>query len=338
MRKALLAVLALSLAALATVAAGPPNLNSAIEAQQKLAAERPDDPTVQNDLGNLLQLAKRSEEAEAAYRRAIELDGDRASFYFNLGLVLEKRGDRREAMKLYKAAIELDPRHAWAHYQIGSLLEKSGRNEAATRSYARAFALDPQLGFPEVNPNLLDSKLTTSAMLRAYRTEDSQTLTTARYDDPQRIRGLLVPVPPSPATEETPVDPEAAAAASATKSGKTAPATVLRPQNLQNTGKAGQVQPVGAGGRSGTSRVYPRGGNPGLQTWTRPEPVEPPIYDDGGEEEIPIEGEDLTPPPPPSPGSVYYNPGLPSTGRLDLRLLPGRAARRTETQARLGRG
>lgn len=338
MRKALLAVFALSLAALATVAAGPPNLNSAIEAQQKLAAERPDDPTVQNDLGNLLQLAKRSEEAEAAYRRAIELDASRASFHFNLGLVLEKRGDRREAMKLYKTAVELDPRHAWAHYQIGSLLEKSGRKEAATRSYARAFALDPQLGFPEVNPNLLDSKLTTSAMLLAYRSEDSQTLTTARYDDPQRIRGLLVPAPAPAPTEEAPVDPEAAAAASATKVGKTTPPTVLRPQNLQSTGKAGQVQPAGAGGRAGTSRVYPRGGNPGLQTWTRPEPVEPPVYDDGGgEEEIPIEGEELTPPPP-SPGSVYYNPGLPSTGRLDLRLVPGRAARRAETLARLGRG
>ncbi len=340
MRKALLAVLALSLAALATVAAGPPNLTSAIEAQQKLAAERPDDPTVQNDLGNLLQLAKQSEEAEAAYRRAIELDNKRASFHFNLGLVLEKRGERRDAMKQYKSAAELDPRHAWAHYQIGALLEKSGRKEAAIRSYARAFALDPQLGFPEVNPSLLDSKLTTSAMLRAYRTEDSQTLTAARYDDPQHIRGLLVPTPAAPVTEETPVDPDAAAAAaaaaSATKSGNAAPPTVLRPQSLQNTGKAGQVQPAGAAGRAGTNRVYPRGGNPGLQTWSRPEPVEPPVYDDGSQEEIPIEGEDLTPPP--APGSVYYNPGLPSTGRLDLHLVPGRAIRRTETQARLGRG
>ncbi|HEV7668089.1 MAG TPA: tetratricopeptide repeat protein [Thermoanaerobaculia bacterium] len=337
MRKALWTVLALSLAALATVAAVPPNLSTAITAQQKLAAERPDDPTVQNDLGNLLQLAKHSDEAEAAYRHAIELDGKRASFHFNLGLVLEKRGENRNAMKEYKAAVDLEPRHAWAHYQIGALLEKAGRNEAAIRSYARAFALDPQLGFPEVNPSLLDSKLTTSAMLRAYRTEDSQTLTAARYDDPQHIRGLLVPTPPIP-TDETAVDPDAAAAeANAVKSSKAAPPTVLRPGNLQSTGKAGQVQPAGAAGRTG-SRVYPRGGNPGLQTWSRPEPVDPPVYDDGSEEEIPVEGEDLTPPPPPSPGSVYYNPGLPSTGRLDLRLVPGRAARRTETVARVGRG
>ncbi len=337
MRKALWSVLALSLAALATVAAGPPNLTTAIEAQRKLAAERPADPTVQNDLGNLLQLAKLSDEAEAAYRRAIELDGKHASFHFNLGLVLEKRGEGRAAMKEYKTAIELDPRHAWAHYQIGSLLEKAGRKDSAIRSYARAFALDPQLGFPEVNPSLLDSKLTTSAMLQAYRTEDSQTLTAARYDDPQHIRGLLVPTPPANPTDETVVDPDAAAAAAlAAKSSKAAPPTVLRPQNLQNTGKAGQAQPIGATGRSG--RVYPRGGNPGLQTWTRPEAVEPPVYDDGSEEEIPAEGDDLTPPPPPTPGSVYYNPGLPSTGRLDLRLVPGRAARRTETVARVGRG
>jgi len=337
LRKTLWTALALILAAFATVAAGPPNLMTAIDAQRKLAAERPDDPAVQNDLGNLLQLAKHPDEAEAAYRRAIELDGKHASFHFNLGLVLEKRGENRAAMKEYKTAVELDPRHAWAHYQIGSLLEKAGRKEPAIRSYARAFSLDPQLGFPEVNPSLLDSKLTTSAMLRAYRTEDSQTLTAARYDDPQHIRGLLVPTPPVTPTDEVPLDPDDAAAANLAKSTtKTAPPTVLRPQSLQSTGKAGQVQQPGAAGRTG-SRTYPRG-NPGLQTWTRPEPVEQPVYDDGSEEEIPTEGEDLTPPPPPSPGSVYYNPGLPSTGRLDLRLVPGRAARRTETVARVGRG
>ncbi len=338
MRKALWTGLALILAAIATVAAGPPNLATAIDAQRKLAAERPDDPTVQNDLGNLLQLAKHSDEAEAAYRRAIELDPKHASFHFNLGLVLEKRGDNRAAMKEYKTAVELEPKHAWAHYQMGSLLEKAGRKEPAIRSYARAFALDPQLGFPEVNPSLLDSQLTTSAMLRAYRTQDAPTLTAARYDDPLHIRGLLVPTPPATPGDETAVDPDAAAAAAlAGKTSKTTPPTVLKPQSLQNTGKAGQVQPAGAAGRAGTSRVYPRGGNPGLQTWTRPEPVEQPVYDDGSEE-IPAEGDDLTPPPPPSPGSVYYNPGLPSTGRLDLRLVPGRALHRTDTQARVGRG
>ncbi len=335
MRKALWTVLALSLAALATVAAGPPNLSSAIEAQLKLSAERPNDATVWNDLGNLYQLGKRSDEAETAYRRALEIDAKRPSFHFNLGLLLEKRGESRAAMKEYKTTLELEPRHAWAHYQVGALLEKSGHDSAAIRSYAKAFALDPQLGFPEVNPSLLDSKLTTSAMLRAYRADDKKTLTPARFDDPLHIRDLLVPQPASTTAEEdAPVqDP----AEGATKTGKGEAPTVLRPQSLQNTGKAGQVKPSSGASRNTGRQAYPRG-NPGLQTWTRPEPVEPPVYDDGAEEEIPDEGDDLTPPPPPSPGSVYYNPGIRSTGRLDLRLVPGRAARRTETVARVGRG
>ncbi len=335
MQKALWTVAALILAAFATVAAGPPNLATAIEAQQKVATVQPDDPTVWNDLGNLLQLAKRPDEAEVAYRRALELDAKRASIHFNLGLLLEQRGENRTAMKEYKAAIALEPRHAWAHYQMGALLEKGGRDSAAIRSYARAFSLDPQLGFPEVNPSLLDSKLTTSAMLRAYRTENTQTLTPARYDDPKRIRDLLVPPAPAAATAtETPTG-DATGEQGATKSQKTEAPTVLRPQSLQNTGKAGQVK---ASGPNRAGSPYARQGNPGLQTWSRPEPVEPPVYDDGSEEEYPAEGDDLTPPPPPSPGSVYYNPGLPSTGRLDLRLVPGRAARRTQTVARVGRG
>ena len=52
-------IAAVACAALAFTAAGtaPPNLTKALEAQQRLAAERADDPAVFNDLGNLLTLA-----------------------------------------------------------------------------------------------------------------------------------------------------------------------------------------------------------------------------------------------------------------------------------------
>ena len=50
-----------------------------------------------NDLGNLLLLGPQTAEAETAYRKAIELDPDKASALFNLGLLLQQRGELREA-------------------------------------------------------------------------------------------------------------------------------------------------------------------------------------------------------------------------------------------------
>ncbi|HXU46581.1 MAG TPA: tetratricopeptide repeat protein [Thermoanaerobaculia bacterium] len=344
MRKALLSILALSLAAVVTVAAGPPNLSSTLEAQRQLAAAHPDDPAAWNDLGNLLILSRRPDEAETAYRHAVELDPKRASAHFNLGLLAEHHGDARAAMKEYKAVLELDPRHAWAHYQIGALLEKSGRDGAAIRAYARAFALDHQLAFAEINPNIIDSKLTTSALLRAYRTEEAPTLAPTRYENPQRLRDLLVAQPaataPDAAAAAIAAPPSALVAGGGGKTAGTAsgpaPGTVLRPQSLQNTGKAGQVLPPGssrtATGRTATGRPISGGG---LHTWTRPEPVEQPVYEEPGtEEEIPAEEEEASPPP--SPGSVYFRPGLPSTGRLDLQVIPHRAT--APAEARVGRG
>ena len=104
------------------------NLTKAIEAQRRLTAEHPQDPAVFNDLGNLLMLVPQAAEAEAAYRKAIELDPNKASALFNLGLLLQQRGELREAEDLYQRAVKADPNHAWAHYQLGTIEEARGRN------------------------------------------------------------------------------------------------------------------------------------------------------------------------------------------------------------------
>jgi tetratricopeptide repeat protein len=315
-----------AITAATSVAAAPTNLAKTIEVQRRLTTERPNDAAVFNDLGNLLLLAQKPAEAEAAYRRALELDPDKVSALFNLGLLLQQRGDLKGAMPLYQRAVKVDPGHAWAHYQIGAIHEAQRQPSRAVDEYARAFSLDPQLAFPEVNPHVVTNKLLTEAMLRAYRSDFSQPQAPKVYEDAGRIAALLVP--PPAAAQDASKDSKAAGQTPkplpvpAAGSNRPVPAppgakssTVLRERDLNRNSPSGQAVPSGAARPlAPPSRQLPGAG--GLRQWNRPEPAiqevpteEPDVQNDGGQP-APV----ITPP----PGGVYYRPGLQSTGRLDL--------------------
>jgi Tetratricopeptide repeat len=323
-----------AIVAIAALAAAPPNLAKTIAAQRRLATERPQDPAVFNDLGNLLMLVPQPTEAETAYRKAIELDPSKASALFNLGLLLQQRGETHEAYDLYQRALKADPNHAWAHYQLGTIQESRRQSSKAIESYARAFALDPQLAFPEVNPHIVDNKLVTEAMLRAYKGDfGTNPQVPKMYDDAARIAALLVPAPQRAdeskdqvATGQNQQRPPATAVRPPV-AGRGTPAaapqaqgtTVLREQDLDRRNVTGQVGARG-GAAGGVRPGQPQGG---LHQWNRPEPTlqEVPGGDDGdGAQPAPV----ITPP----SGGVYYRPGIQSTGRLNLRIAPDLTARR----------
>jgi hypothetical protein len=305
-------------------AAVPPNLAKAIEAQQRLAAERPQDAAVFNDLGNLLLLVPQLDQAEDTYHKALELDPNKSSALYNLGLLLQQKGERKEAMELYQRLVKVEPSHAWGHYQLGTLYENAGQESKAIDSYAQAFALDPQLAFPEVNPQIVDNKLVTEAMLRAYKSELAPPQAPKIYEDPTRIAALLVPSPgAAKPTDEVATQQQEGAPAKTQQpgaAGQSQGATVLRERDLDRANPAGQAVPEGA----------PRGvGVPGMRTapralreWNRPEPTTQEIPNEGvTNEEVEPPGQVITPP----PGGVYYRPGVPSTGRLGLQIVPERS-------------
>jgi Tfp pilus assembly protein PilF len=315
-----LALACLAVAVVAALAAAPPNLGKAIEEQHRLIAQRPQDPAVYNDLGNLLVLADRPGEAEAAYRKALELAPDKVSALFNLGLLQQQRGELREALGLYREILDLQPQHAWAWYQIGTLYEHWGQQGRAVEAYADAFRIDPQLAFSEVNPHVLENTLVTRAMLRAYQQGPSAPQAPTMYDERGRIRALLVPRPQAqpqqPAEEGEELAEPQPGQPGAVRPGQPGSSTVLRQGDLDGR-NTGQATPQGQGRRPTGSRPsapMPRG----LRTWERPEPT----VQDPGYDEVPSEepGGVVTPP----PGGVYYRPGISSTGRLDLKVVRGR--------------
>ena len=335
-------------AAITAVAAVPPNLAKAVEVQRRLTTERPNDAAVFNDLGNLLLMVPQPAEAEAAYRRALELDPDKVSALFNLGLLLQQRGELKDALQLYQRAVKVEPGHAWAHYQMGTIHEALRQPSRAIDEYARAFSLDPQLAFPEVNPNVVESKLVTEAMLRAYRSDFTKPQAPKVYEEANRIAALLVPPPaaaegkdqtangqPAKAGQQAPAARPGAPAGARAPVGSNRPvpgqpatkgSTVIRERDLDRNNPAGQALPSGMvrpTAPAGAVRSPQARG--GLREWNRPEPTvqqvpveEPDVENDGGQP-APV----ITPP----PGGVYYRPGLQSTGRLNLQVVPERSAR-----------
>jgi len=87
----------------------------------------------QIDRGYLLHEAGRLEEAEAAYRGAVETCGPDPLLLYNLGVLLEDLGRKPEAMESYRAALRGDPAMADCHYNLALLCRELGRAQEAIR-------------------------------------------------------------------------------------------------------------------------------------------------------------------------------------------------------------
>lgn len=87
-------------------------------------------------------LAKRLVDAEAAARRAIQLQPNNAVAYDRLGVALEGRGlTGSETEQAYRKAVEADSQFAVAHVHLGRFLRKTGRAGEAEPYYKRAIEL-----------------------------------------------------------------------------------------------------------------------------------------------------------------------------------------------------
>ena len=120
------------------------------EAQKTAASEAPqvekEELTAQEwfERGYVFQQDKNFDEAERAYRNAIELDPSLPEAYSNLGLLLHANLKRyNEAEAAYRKAIELNPSYATAYYNLGNLLsdENLKRYEEAEAAYRKAIEL-----------------------------------------------------------------------------------------------------------------------------------------------------------------------------------------------------
>ena len=299
-----------AIAALAAAATPPPNIERAIAAQRLLTQKQPT-AEVWNDLGNLLQLASHDAEAREAYEHALSLDAKLVSAHYNLGLLLRQAGEERQAMDHFEEVVEIAPGDAWGWFQLGALREARGAQKAAVDAYARSYALDPRLSFSDVNPQVIDSKLTTESLLRAKDERPAGSAAPRAYEDPRHIARLLLPQTPAGTAPgatpgATPV-PEVAAAPPTTTTQPNAPAT-LGPQDIRTGSQVG-----------GLTR-------PGQGTGRPSQPPPNPAYSDLLRQQLELQQEQQrqleeggAAPSEATPEGVYV-PGVRSSGQLSLTL------------------
>lgn len=103
------------------------------------------------ELGIALEQTGTAGEAEAAYRRALEIDPAHVDSRVNLGRLRHSAEALGEAEALYREALVLAPGHAIAHFNLGVVLEDRGALDEATKMYEHALRLDPTLAEAHYN-------------------------------------------------------------------------------------------------------------------------------------------------------------------------------------------
>jgi protein O-GlcNAc transferase len=118
---------------------------------RSILAAAPNDPAAWNLLGEALRATAPSE-AEAAWRRALEIESGNAEARFHLGNLYRERGEARAAIVEYEQALAAAPGHAGLLNNLGLALEAAGDRDRAEACYREVLAADP--GQPEALGNL----------------------------------------------------------------------------------------------------------------------------------------------------------------------------------------
>ena len=114
------------------------DLQGAIDVMLQVASEITRTPVIQARLGDMLLEAGRSDEAEAALQRGLDVSPPlpqgamfRGPLLVLLARAKLRNGKAEKALELAQRAVELDPADATARYTLGSALQALGRAEEA---------------------------------------------------------------------------------------------------------------------------------------------------------------------------------------------------------------
>jgi tetratricopeptide (TPR) repeat protein len=91
-----------------------------------------------------LHQAGKWQDAEAAYRRALQIEPQNPDALALLGCVCSELKKHDEAVELIEKALKLDPQAPLFHFHLGNAFEKAGKHDRAEAAFACATAIAPQ--------------------------------------------------------------------------------------------------------------------------------------------------------------------------------------------------
>ncbi|HWA39921.1 MAG TPA: tetratricopeptide repeat protein [Burkholderiales bacterium] len=143
------------------------DLDAAMAACRGVLAGLPDDPAALNLIAAIAADRGQIEEGLAWAARAARADSRAAGPHYTMGRLFEMQQRLGEAEASYRRAIDLAPRDARAHNNLGVVLQMQGRAADALACYRAAVELAPDL--PEANQNYASIARDPAALERAVR-------------------------------------------------------------------------------------------------------------------------------------------------------------------------
>jgi tetratricopeptide (TPR) repeat protein len=120
------------------------DLAQATEQAQRVCELLPQIPAQYYDIGNLLILQWKIDEAAEYFSRALALDGNFANALNGLGQILANQQKTKEAVAYFRHALRVDPDDVETYINLGFLEQNRGNLKQAAVYYQRAARLQPQ--------------------------------------------------------------------------------------------------------------------------------------------------------------------------------------------------
>ncbi len=240
------------------------------------------------DLGTMLFYRGWPSDAVGYFKQALDLNPELSEAWFRIGLVEHHSRNLDKARSGYKKCLKLQSGHAWANFYLGLLEEQNGEAKSAMQHYEMAFKHAPELANPQINPEILSSRLQLGAQVKHFDTQRFEKTMPMPFLEPATVRKVqrgferastLVPTPELVIVQPTPAPVQENGTATSTgsstptrrsptrssKSGSSAP-----PPDANNT-PYGVPEAVnqGAGGSSGGTTA-PRIGDTSPDASLRP--------------------------------------------------------------------
>ena len=119
-------------------------LDTAAEAAERATALRPKIAPYWLTRGNIAAARRFEREAQASFRRAIEINPDFTEAHYWLGRSCQREGRLADAIAAYRAALRGAPEVAEIHYHLARALLWTERWHEALQAYQKAFTRDPE--------------------------------------------------------------------------------------------------------------------------------------------------------------------------------------------------